>query len=167
MLPLLRSGSNMRLCADSDDMKSSSMATASMAVKALPDVSEATSPKGRHLSRSSAWKIHSSLRLAVLLTGLQFSFVIYATCLLYWLNPIPDFSTSTSMFDDDSSHNPLSAVTQGVVPRKGLQEVPQEPKSAVCEAENIPFDQMKSNKTQLIEKKTSLFRSVAIKTSFA
>lgn len=101
---------------------------------------------------------NQAMRLAAMLTCLQFSFAIYATFLLYYMSPtVPDLNTpfffsqfTTSLFGSSSRRG-----------RMGMEILPPPAtKSMVCQAEHITFSQKKSNNTVLIDMKTSLFRSV-------
>jgi hypothetical protein len=101
---------------------------------------------------------NQAMRLAAMLTFLQFSFAIYATFLLYYMSPtVPDLNTpfffsqfTTSLFGSSSRRG-----------RMGMEILPPPAsKSMVCQAEQITFSQKKSNNSVLIDMKTSLFRSV-------
>jgi hypothetical protein len=120
------------------------------------------------------WKGTNTMRVAFLLTILQFSFAMYATFLLYWLSPaVPDLHV-----DPESANwaNQISRIGK-IFPTSYSSQVPNrlimemettplalqtaQPKSAVCEFEEIAFEQKISNNTKMIEIKTGLFRSVA------
>lgn len=119
------------------------------------------------------WKGTNTMRVAFLLTILQFSFAMYATFLLYWLSPaVPDLHV-----DPESANwaNQISRIGK-IFPTSYSSQVPNrlimemettplalqasQPKSAVCEFEEIAFEQKISNNTKMIEIKTSLFREI-------
>lgn len=122
---------------------------------------------------AASWKSTGAVsRVAFLLTCLQFGCAMYAT-FLFFLSPtsMPDIMTEgpeaaawllahgqRSRLDFPTSTGAGSSEQQMV--RRVSLELHPEPKSAVCETEEIAFEQKKSNNTRMIDIKTSLFRSV-------
>lgn len=158
----------MRYSVDVEDMKFSLMegkVHSDVGVD-IPVTGRASLSTGRS---SSSWKTNGTMRVAFVLTMLQFSFAMYATFLLYWLSPaVPDLhgDRDTAIWTNHISKIgkifPTSYTAQ--VPNRVMMEssavlaVQGEPKSAVCVFEDIAFPQKKSNNTKMIGIKTGLFR---------
>lgn len=161
-------GASVRHSADLEEMKSEG--------KLFSDGADVIAVTGRASMNPGRlpWKGTNTMRVAFLLTILQFSFAMYATFLLYWLSPaVPDLHV-----DPESANwaNQISRIGK-IFPTSYSSQVPNrlimemettplalqasQPKSAVCEFEEIAFEQKISNNTKMIEIKTSLFRSVA------
>lgn len=178
MIPISRMPiSSQRQSSDSEDsshiiMKSPFIDTATTPGKLFSDPSEFPLTGRPSLAGRSSWRSNGTMRLAFLLTVLQFTFAMYATFLLYWMSPsVPDLKMQpdTSFWTDQfgkifptTSHKGSRLVLENPgleVQRTTVFEVRQRPKSVVCESEEIAFPQMKSNNTKMIEIKTGLFRS--------
>ncbi|KAK6926781.1 hypothetical protein RJ641_008500 [Dillenia turbinata] len=105
----------------------------------------------------------SSARLVTALTCLQFAFAIYATFLLYYINPAidmrskPDFSWATRI----AQHWKQMIITPHVVShyQESNSLTPVSP-SQVCEQEKIDFEQKKSNDAQMVKLKRELYDEV-------
>lgn len=119
--------------------------TFAISIKSMDSIEGDSPSKGRPLTRLSF-----TMRLACVLTLLQFVCAMYATFLLYWMFPssIPDVTPDWARLNRPHP-----------VERVGL-ELLQEPKRAVCEMEVIPFKQKRSDNSKMIEIKTGLFQEV-------
>lgn len=102
--------------------------------------------------RSPGLRSSLTMRFACLLKVLQFGCAVYATSSLYWMSPaLPDVKPDWT--------RPVWTPPARLAGRMGLELLP-EAKRAVCETEEIPFQQKKSNITKVVEIKRGLFREV-------
>lgn len=140
-----------------EDMLSISIKMDSTAANS--DAVTSTAPYSKRMSLPGSWKSTGTMRAAFVLTCLQVGCTAYAIFLLFFLSPsvMPDVTGPDGVADWAHSPLILPSAEHQTVRRVSLEL--QEPKSAVCETEEIPFEQKKSNNTKMIEMKTSLFRS--------
>lgn len=172
--------------ADFESMKSSSMDASSGRLSSdgfdiFPVTGRASLTTTNGGTRSSWMKSNATMRVAFVLTCLQFSFAIYATFLLYWSSPaVPDLVVKPDVdywlpkigkFFPASSTTTTTQPGGGtgpIIPRMVLEsgtaavqgELLPPTKRAVCQSEQIVFEQKKSNDSNMIDIKTGLFRCV-------
>jgi len=157
--------------ADFDTMKPS--AYTDTAGRLSTDGADVIPITGRASLSRATWKSNGTMRVAFLLTCLQFSFAMYATFLLYWSSPaVPDLVVKPEsdywlpkigkIFPQSGQTGSGGGAIQRMVLESGTTAalaVPGEPtKQAVCQSEEITFEQKKSNNTNMIEIKSGLFR---------
>jgi len=164
---------------DFDVMKASSPVTDLTAGRLFTDGVDMIPTTGRpSLSSStvrSSWKSIGTIRMASLLTCLQFSFAMYGTLLLYWSSPaVPDLVMRP---DSDfwlpnigkifpksgqagGGPNQRMVLESGSTTATAMAVSAEAQKLAVCQKEELSFEQKKSNNTKMIEIKTGLFRCV-------
>ncbi|KAG0580596.1 hypothetical protein KC19_4G185500 [Ceratodon purpureus] len=154
MLPISRMPvATMR--SSSADLKSlSDDSSFAISVKSMDSIDGDSPPAKGRPSLSPSSRPSLPMRLACVLTVLQFGCAVYATILLYWMSPtsVPDVTSDWAILDRP---HPATHLAE----RVGL-ELLQVPKAAVCEMEEIPFQQKKSDNPKMIEIKTGLFREV-------
>lgn len=158
-------------------MKSHYMDPATSPGKVVNDVSELPYTGRPSMTSRNSWKSSGTMRLGLVLTVLQFGFAVYATCLLHWMSanePEVPVDSLTSNWADPigkifprTSHS-RSSPGRTVLENKALEgqysnvmEIQQDPKSVVCQSEEITFPQKRSNNTKMIDLKTNLFRFIS------
>lgn len=112
---------------------------------------------GSNSSRSNKVGNTAMMRLAAILTFMQFLFAMYATFLLYYLSPsVPDLMAQP----DASWASQIVKLFPTRVEGSGAYSVNHNglPKRVVCQSEEIDFSQKKSTNTKIVELKTTLFR---------
>lgn len=118
---------------------------------------------GNNVSR--CWRSGGSFRWAMMFTCLQFGCALYATFLLFFasVTTVPDVTRSDAVVPWTQGASVSKNEHLQMARRVNLEL--EKPKNAVCEYEEIAFQQKISNNTKMIDMKTSLFRSAC--TQFA